>query len=110
MSTSLLTQFALFLNLPIETHHSVFTHALNTPVVVPLIFDALDPMAWDLHLICRTIPPLMHTNRKSQLLALTIYPKPFTLPSNRRQAYVHFDVDTVLLTARILLPAFPQIT
>lgn len=93
--------FHLFPRLPIELRHKTLTFALQIPTLVPLIFTAEDPMGWDMHLVSRSIPPLLHSSHESRLLTLKNYPTPFTLPGSKLQVYVNFDIDTVMVRVAI---------
>jgi hypothetical protein len=69
---------------------------------LPPIVDTTNPMART----CISYPAPSLLSSTPTANPTTSLPSPFTLLANNRQVYVHFGVDTIVLTVRILLSTF----
>ncbi|KAH8648275.1 hypothetical protein BGZ60DRAFT_552657 [Tricladium varicosporioides] len=91
-----MSTFHLFSLLPPEIRIRIWNCALNIPTIVQLCFTAQDPLGWDMRLVSRRIPTLLHTSRESRSQALKIFPTKLPGP---RETYINFTLDTTVLSS-----------
>jgi 2EXR family len=81
----------------------IWTQALWTPRIVQLCFDGEDGYGWDIHLVSRAIPPLLHACSESRAAALMVYPhRYYEMQSASLETYINFEIDVICLTSAVL--------
>jgi hypothetical protein len=95
--------FPLFPYFPPEVRIHIWEKALWTPRIVQFCFAGEDGFGWDIHLVSRVIPPLLHACPESRAAALKVYWHRFyEMRNTALETYVNFEVDIVCLSSAVL--------